>query len=103
MLHPVNLRRVEEALHVLAQAEDGGAAPRLVAAYALEDRRAVVQDVRHHVHARVVPIDELALVPDLMHDGRRLHVLLPRVVVEHILSYSFVPGYTAASSSSGTT
>src|ERR1044072_6706613 len=96
MFHPVNLRRVEEALHVLAQAEDGGAAPRLVAAYALEDGRAVVEDVRHDGDARVVPRDELAVVPDLLHDGRRLHVLLPHVVVEHILSCSFRPGYTAA-------
>src|SRR5437588_668089 len=33
--------------------------------------------------ARVVPRDELAVVPDLSDDGRRLHVLLPHVVVEH--------------------
>ena len=31
---------------------------------ALKDARAVVQNVRHHVHARVVPLDELAIVPD---------------------------------------
>src|SRR3954462_2585099 len=85
MLHAVDFRRVEKALYVLAQAEDGGPTFGLVTADAFEDARPVVQDVRHDVDPRVVPFDELAVVPDLLTNRRGLHVLLPRVVVEHLL------------------
>ena len=43
-----------------------GPAGQFVAAYAFKDRRAVVDDVRHHVDRRVVPVDELAVMPDLV-------------------------------------
>src|SRR5580693_4393216 len=43
-----------------------GAGGQFVAAHAFEDRRAVVDDVRHDVDGRVVPVDELAVVPDLV-------------------------------------
>ena len=54
-------------------AEDRRALRRVVAADALEDAGAVVEAVRAHVDARVVPVDELAVHPDLL---RGLHVRL---------------------------
>ena len=45
-------------------AENGGAAGQVIAADAFEDRRAVMQDMGHYVDGRVVPVDQLAVVPD---------------------------------------
>ena len=52
-----------------------GPAGQFVAANAFKDRRAVVDDVRHHVNGRVVPVDEFTVVPDLVGllDGHRTH------------------------------
>ena len=65
-IHAVDLGGIEQALHVFVGAENRRAAGQLVAANAFKDRRAVVDDVRHHVDGRVVPVDELAVVPDLV-------------------------------------
>jgi len=62
--HLEDLGRVEEALRVLGKPEDRGARRRLVGAYPLEDRHAVVQRVGQHVQFRVAPIDHLAVEPD---------------------------------------
>ena len=62
----ISARRVVQALHVVGQAEDGRPLRRVVAADALEHARAVVQSVSPHVDARVVPVDELAVHPDLL-------------------------------------
>ena len=43
-----------------------GPAGQFVAANAFEDRRAVVDDVRHDVNGRVVPVDQFAVVPDFI-------------------------------------
>src|ERR1700722_41111 len=65
-VNAVNLGGIDKALHVFAGAEDCRAGGQLVATNAFEDRRAVVNDVRHHVDGRVVPIDELAVMPNLV-------------------------------------
>ena len=65
-LHVEELRRVVEALEVVVQPEDGGAALGVVAADALEDAGAVVQAVRADVDPGVRPVHELAVHPDLL-------------------------------------
>ena len=65
-VHAVDLGGVDQPLHVFVGAENRRAAGQFVAADAFKDRRAVVHDVRHHVDGRVVPIDELAVVPDFV-------------------------------------
>src|ERR1700726_3421683 len=49
---------------MVAQTKNRRAARRLVGAHALEDRRAVVQRMRKHVHRRLLPGHELAVEPD---------------------------------------
>ena len=66
--------RVAQALHVIGEAEHGRAFRRVVAADALEDARAVVEAVSADVNARIVPVDELAVHPDLL--GGFHHCLL---------------------------
>jgi hypothetical protein len=59
------VRRAEQPLDVLAEPEDRGAAVvALVAADALEDAEAVVERVRQHVDARLLPAHERAVEPD---------------------------------------
>ncbi len=65
-LHVEEARRVLQALHVVAEAEDGRALWRVVAADALEDARAVVQAVNADMDLGVGPVDELAVHPDLL-------------------------------------
>src|ERR1700681_1531506 len=62
----VNAGGVDEALHVFGGAENRGAGRQRVTTNALKHRRAVVHNVRHHVEGRVVPGDELAVVPDFV-------------------------------------
>jgi hypothetical protein len=69
--HVVQLRRLEQAVHVGLVAEDGGPDLGVVAADALEDAGAVVQAVREYVDLRVLPGDELPVQPD---EVRLLHV-----------------------------
>src|SRR6266702_3491609 len=47
-------------------AENRRSARQRVAAHAFEHRRAIMDDVRHHVNAGVVPGYELAVMPDLL-------------------------------------
>src|SRR5216683_3736998 len=69
--HAVDFGGVDETSHVFGEAEDAGAcficaAGALgVAANALEDRRAVVDDVGHDMNLRLIPGDELSVVPDV--------------------------------------
>jgi hypothetical protein len=65
-VHVQEARRVVQALHVLAEAEDRRPLRRVVAADALEDARAVVEPVDADVDLRVGPVDELAVHPDLL-------------------------------------
>ena len=68
--HAIDVRGVQQALHVFAQAENRGALRGVVAADAFEDAGAVADDVREHVNLRVVPGDEFPVVPDLFGLGR---------------------------------
>ncbi|OIQ70299.1 hypothetical protein GALL_480910 [mine drainage metagenome] len=79
-LHAQDLRAVEQAFGVLAQAEDGRALVGLVGAHALESAAAVVQGVGQHVNLGVAPFDELAVHPDFAvavgHGGGQSHDVL---------------------------
>jgi hypothetical protein len=46
--------------------KDRGPAGQFVAADAFKDRRPVVDNVRHHMNGRVVPVHQLAVVLDLL-------------------------------------
>ena len=59
-----DVRRVDQALDVVAQAEDGGTADGAVAANPLEGADAVVQRRRQEVQLRLAERDELAVHPD---------------------------------------
>jgi len=59
-----DLRRAEEAIGVIAQAEDRRPLVGLVAAYPFEHAHAVVQRVREDVRGRVAPRHHLAVKPD---------------------------------------
>ena len=70
----VELSRLGESVQVVLMAEDRRADFGVVAADSLEDAGAVVQAVSEDVHIRLVPGDELAVLPDqlgLLH-GRRV-------------------------------
>src|SRR5580658_1972347 len=73
-VHAVNFRGVDQALHVLAKAENGGPLLGFVAADAFKDGGAVAHHVRKHVQGGVVPVDPLSVMPDFFglldgHDG----------------------------------
>ena len=55
--HPINLCGIDQALHVFAEAEDGGALLGVVAANAFENGGAVADDVGKDVKGGVVPLD----------------------------------------------
>ena len=67
----VELRAAVQALEVLVQVPDGGAAYGLVSPDAFEDAAAVVQRVAEHVDLRVAPVHQLAVHPDLLDLGDR--------------------------------
>src|SRR5437588_6278829 len=54
-LHSVDVCRIEEPVDVRVQSENGGTALRVVATNAFEDRRSVVDHVRHHVDGGLLP------------------------------------------------
>src|SRR5262249_694535 len=60
----IDLRRLEESLHVRVEAEHGGTVGGRIAARPFEDARAVVQPVREDMHLCIVPVDERAVEPD---------------------------------------
>jgi hypothetical protein len=64
-LHAQDLGAVEQALRVLAQAEDRGAARGVVRANPFEGAAAVVQRVTQHVNLGVAPVHHRAVHPDL--------------------------------------
>jgi hypothetical protein len=88
MFHSVDLGRIQKALHVFTQAKDGWSTFRGITPDALEDTGTVVKDMRHHVHARVIPGDKLAIVPNYITNSRRANVFRLAVFWEHVL-YSF--------------
>src|SRR5208282_6825131 len=77
--HAIDVGGIEKALHVFAIAENRGALWRAVTADSLEDGGAVADDVSEDVNLRIVPIDELAVVPNLIGFGEgQGHVVAPR-------------------------
>src|SRR5262249_33178898 len=73
VLHPVNLAGVDQPDEMFIEPEAGGALRRRVAARALEDAAAVMDDVRRDVNRRVLPFDEPAIHPDLAR-ARKTHL-----------------------------
>src|SRR5262249_9427702 len=63
-LHPVDLRGVKQAANVVGQPEADAAVRRLTPPYAWNCGRAVMQRVTQHVHGRLFPRHQAALVPD---------------------------------------
>ena len=74
-LHPEDLGGVGEPHDVVGQAEHGRTFGRLVRTDPLEHAHAVVEGVGEHVHLGFVPVDELAVHPDLRGRGDG-HVLI---------------------------
>ena len=73
-----DLGRGEQPVDVVGEPEHGHPAARRIGADALEHARAVVQRVGEHVDAGLVPVDELAVEPDLLGrgDGHGLRAFL---------------------------
>src|ERR1700731_1775431 len=65
-INAIDLGRIYQPLNVFLGAENRRAAGQRVTANAFEDRRAIVNHVRHHMNCGLVPGDELAVVPDLI-------------------------------------
>src|SRR5581483_3142827 len=63
-INAVNLGGVQQTLNMFTGAEDGGSGRQSVTADALEHGGAVVHHMGHDVELRVIPGDELAVVPD---------------------------------------
>ena len=65
-VHAVDLRRIHQPLHVLDRAKNRRPRRQVVAPDPLKYRRPVVHHMRHHVQRRLVPIDQLPVMPDLL-------------------------------------
>ncbi len=64
-IHAIDFRGIEHTLHVVLQAEDRRTLLRLVTANALKHRRAVVDDMGHHMNIGLVPGNQFSIVPDV--------------------------------------
>src|SRR5436190_19177337 len=73
-IHSVDLGRIDQPLHMLAQPENGRTAAGGITANALENARPVINNVRHHVDPGVVPINELAVLPHFWRDLHRFDI-----------------------------
>ncbi len=62
--HAEDMRRLEQSPRVFLEAEYGRAGSRLIRADPFENRDAVVQAVRQHVHIGLAPGNQLAVEPD---------------------------------------
>ncbi len=60
----VDVRRIEEPVGVVFEAEDGGAERGAIGAHAFEHGQPVVQRMRQDMRGRVSPWNELAVIPD---------------------------------------
>src|SRR5215469_777442 len=73
----VHLRRVEHAVEMRVEAEDGGAMHGVVAANPLEHTGAIVQAVRRHMCRGLLPGDDPTVLPDEFALREKGHFLLP--------------------------
>src|SRR5262249_25793751 len=64
--HPVDFRGVDQPLHVLVSSENCRATGLLVATDSLKHRGAVVHNVGHYMDLRVLPANELPVVPNVV-------------------------------------
>src|SRR5882762_767085 len=85
MIHAIDFRGVQKALHVFAETKNRRPFFGCVTPDAFKDTGTVVQNMRHHMHARVVPFDELAVVPDYVADARSGHVFSFAAGWKHVL------------------
>src|SRR6202008_3437642 len=75
-LNAVDMRGIQEPLHVLAIPENCGALGRLIAADPLKNSRAVAHHMCKDVNFRVIPVDEFAVMPDFS-SFREAHAVAP--------------------------
>ena len=68
---------------MLAQAKDGWAALGCVTPDSLEDAGTVVKNMRHNMHAGIVPVDKLSVVSNDVTDSRRAHVFRFTIFWKH--------------------
>ena len=73
-IHAVDLGGIHQAPHVVAQAEDGGAGRRGIAAYAFEDAGSVAYHMGEDMDGGLFPGYEASVVPDSL--GGRQHGLI---------------------------
>src|SRR5262245_56319840 len=84
VVHAIDLCRVQKTLHVLAQPEDRRAAFGGVTTDAFKNARAVMHHVRHDVYARVIPLNELAIMPTHVTNAWSGYVLRLAASLKHI-------------------
>ena len=85
VIHAIDFGGIQETLHVFAQAKNRRPAFRRITTNAFENARPIMQNVRHHVHARVIPFDELAVVPHHVANARSCHVCCLATAWKHVL------------------
>ncbi|CFP58098.1 Uncharacterised protein [Bordetella pertussis] len=73
----VDVGRIEQAVGVVLQPEDGGAGRGFVGAHAFEDGQSVVEGVGQHVRGGLAPRHQLAVIPDEAVAVRHRHDVLP--------------------------
>src|SRR5690606_40088801 len=94
--HAHDVGRVEQAVGVFLQAEDGGTLGGFVGAHAFEHAHAVVQAVGQHVGGRVAPFHQFTVVPDHTVAVSHRHRCIPQVKARRRLAppakFSSIPG-----------
>src|SRR6202163_741591 len=65
-LHAINVAGIEQTAHVFAKAKCRRALLGVVTADPLEHRRSVTDDVRENVNLRVLPGNQLSVMPDFL-------------------------------------
>jgi hypothetical protein len=74
VVHAIDLRRIHEALHVFSQTKYRWAPFGRITANAFKDAGAIMQNVRHHMHSGIGPLDKLAIVPHNVANARAYHI-----------------------------
>ena len=85
MIHPIDFGGIQKSLHVFTQTKDSGPAFGRVTSDSFEDTRTIVQNVRHHVHARIIPFDEPAVMPYFIANARSGNVFRFAAGWKHVL------------------
>src|SRR3977135_3423606 len=84
MIHSIDLGRIQKPLHVFPESKDGGAALRGVTPDTFKNAGTIMKNMRHHVHARVVPFDEFAVMPHDVANSRSAYVFRFAIFCKHV-------------------